>query len=69
MMQQRLELINLVSENGISINQASKLVGIKTSTAKLIVKKWKKDRSFTSRNRRTMKEIEQISSKKPQVVN
>ena len=48
--QKRQKLVKMVLEDGWTINKARKKLGIKPSTAKLIIKKYKTTGTFSSRN-------------------
>lgn len=59
-MQQRIELVTLVQDNELSINQAAKEIGINPSTAKLIMKKYRREGTFAMRKVRQVPEEPQI---------
>jgi transposase-like protein len=65
-MQQRIELVTLVQDNELSINQAAKEIGINPSTAKLIMKKYRREGTFAMRKVRQVPEEPQILLPQPE---
>ena len=64
--QKRQKLVKLVLEDGWSINKARKKLGIKPSTAKLIVKKFKSTGTYSARNQPRTEDKEPEEPEEPQ---
>jgi transposase len=56
--QKRVRLTSLVFKNSLSISKAAKMLGIRPSTAKLIIKKYKQDGTYFQSKKDKQKSLE-----------